>query len=538
MSAIIVARGISYVFANGRELFTDLSFSVASKLSALVGPNGVGKTHLARLLAGELEPSTGGVTRNVSVRLFSQRQEPPPMTVADFLAGDDVALLLQRQRSDRRESPDTRRSPDTRESPDTRGSRVLRSRLLDNIDPQTLCANLSGGQWTRVRLAQAASDQFLILDEPTNDLDREGRAAMLDFLRNHQPGALVVSHDRECLATCEDILELSNRGLVKFGGGWTAYTEAREHERENLNAALDVAKRERDRILLRSAEQTARQDKRNRRAAESAKRGGTPKLLLGARKRNAQKTSGKLDVATLSRSEAAIRDVRAALGNLKVDPVMYADWMGTPVPTQKLIAEAEEFNIRLGHWVYSQDLNFVWRGNVRVALRGDNGSGKSTLLKALLGLAQDPLRGAWETRGQLRRGDLTALYLDQQCSSLDDTQTVLENVRATSAASETDIRNDLARFLFARDAVFQQVSSLSGGERLRAALARGLLSTRKPELMVLDEPTNNLDLANVDFLENVVSEFRGALVVVSHDDTFLQNCGVTSELVLPQQLLP
>lgn len=109
---------------------------------------------------------------------------------------------------------------------------------------------------------------------------------------------------------------------------------------------------------------------------------------------------------------------------------------------------------------------------------------------------------------------------------------MFENVRAVSSAGESEIRNGLAQFLFANDAVFQKVSELSGGERLRASLARGLLSTQKPELMVLDEPTNNLDLVNIQFLEQVVSEFRGAVIVISHDEKFLRNCSVSQELLV------
>jgi len=156
-------------------------------------------------------------------------------------------------------------------------------------------------------------------------------------------------------------------------------------------------------------------------------------------------------------------------------------------------------------------------------LRGANGSGKSTLLKALLGTV-------FETRGKLSGSELATLYLDQRCSSLDDSKSVLDNVGAVSSLSESEIRSVLASLLFARETVFKRVSDLSGGERLRAALARGLLATRKPQLMVLDEPTNNLDLANVEFLEGIARAFRGALIVVSHDEGFLKNCGVSLEL--------
>jgi ATPase subunit of ABC transporter with duplicated ATPase domains len=292
-----------------------------------------------------------------------------------------------------------------------------------------------------------------------------------------------------------------------------------------LSAALDIAKRERDLALADRVDQRSRQEKRNRRGAESAAKGGMPKVLLGARKRRAQAAGGKLDSSTLERSASAIREAQEALSEMKIDPVMYADLIGRGIPDQKLVAEALGFNIRFQDWIYQDDLDFTWRGNVRIALKGANGSGKSTLIKALLG-------GVFETRGKLRRGNLVSIHLDQRCRCLEDDKSVFDNVRAVSSAGESELRNGLAKFLFAKDAVFQKVSELSGGERLRAALARGLLSTQKPEFMLLDEPTNNLDLSNVKFLEKIVSEFRGALVVISHDGNFLENCGVTRELLI------
>jgi len=497
MSAIIIARGISYAFANGRELFSDLSFSLDTGLSALVGPNGVGKTSLAKVLAGELEPTGGYVQRHNRVALFAQRQAPEAVTVANFLSFHSEWS-------------------------------VHTERLLHNIDRDALCDTLSGGQWMRVRLARALGSAFLILDEPTNDLDREGRDAVISFLHHHRAGALLISHDRECLQLCEDVFELSNRGLARFGGGWSAYMGARQQERERLANALERTKRERDAMLAHRREQLAKQDKRNRHGAAAAKRGGAPKILLGARKGRAQATSAKLDAETLQKSQQAVRDAHEALSELKIDPVMYADLMGRDIAAQRLVAEAHQFNIRLQDWIYVRDLDFTWRGNVRVAVRGENGSGKSTLIKALLG-------GPFAIRGTFRRGELHALYLDQQCAVLDDDVSVLDNVRAASSAAESELRSGLARFLFAKETVFQKARELSGGERLRAALACGCLASHKPELLLLDEPTNNLDLMNIEFLEQVVSEFRGALIVVSHDERFLDRCGITQELVLPRR---
>ncbi len=139
----------------------------------------------------------------------------------------------------------------------------------------------------------------------------------------------------------------------------------------------------------------------------------------------------------------------------------------------------------------------------------------------------------YTTRGELRVGNLCALHLDQRCSLLDDDLSVLGNVRLASPDSESVLRTALARYLFTGDAVHQKVKDLSGGERLRAALARGFLGARGPELLLLDEPTNNLDLTNVAFLEKVVRAFRGAVIVVSHDRHFLANCAIDVTFALP-----
>ena len=241
-------------------------------------------------------------------------------------------------------------------------------------------------------------------------------------------------------------------------------------------------------------------------------------------------------MGTLDKANEAARGLHKALQEIKIDPLMYAELGGRALPAQKLIAEATGFNVRYpggNEWVFDHDLDFTWRGNTRIALKGGNGSGKSTLLKALLG----KLPQGTDLRGKLNLGNCEVLYLDQHGGGLDEDKNVFENIRAVSSAPDTEIRNQLAGFLFTRDTAFQPVKTLSGGERLRAALAkgflgRGFLGATVPNLLILDEPTNNLDLANITFLEKVLARFQGAVIVISHDETFLTNCGLTGEIVL------
>lgn len=495
MQSMITIHGVSFDLPNGRTLFNQISFSLHSnKITALVGPNGVGKTCLAKLIVGDFQPTVGTVRRNGAVAFFPQREPACDISVEEYLSSRYSCSVLGEQ-------------------------------LLDGIDRMTLCSHLSGGQWMRVRLASTIDDQFLILDEPTNDLDREAKSILRLFLSKYQHGVLLISHDREFLALCDEVLELSNQGLQRYGGGWKAYEEEKERERNQSLSELDRAKRERDKAHLERAAQMERQEKRNRQGKKLAEKGGMPRILMGARKRKAQATSGKIDSSTTERAHAKVREAYEAFSKIKMDPVMYADLTGVAVPAQKLVAQVESFNVFFDRWLYATDLNFSWRGNIRLAIKGANGSGKTTLIKSILGQQL-------QTKGELRLGNLSTLYLDQRCSTLDETQSVFENVRAVSKLSDSEIRNNLAKFLFTGESVFQEVHSLSGGERLRAALARGLMAQDKPELIILDEPTNNLDLANIKFLESLISQFKGAVIIISHDEVFLEGCGVGEELWL------
>ncbi|MCB0369041.1 MAG: ABC-F family ATP-binding cassette domain-containing protein [Bdellovibrionales bacterium] len=494
MQSSIRVSNVSYELPNGRFLFNNISFSLTKNITALVGPNGIGKTTLAQLLKGELLPKTGSITKFSSVTLLSQWDEPVDMTVEEYLINNYSWSLLG-------------------------------EKLIAGISKSNCCTQLSGGQWMRLRLANMMKDQFMILDEPTNDLDREAKLILLDFLKNNHQGILLISHDREFLELSEFVIELSSQGLRKYGGGWRSYEEEKKRERNQLSNSLLKAKKERDVAKNQRIIEIQKQEKRNRRGKVSALKGGIPKILVGARKRKAQGTTGKIDVFTMKQANEGVRAAYEAFSEMKIDPKMYINLSGVEVPNNKTVIEAKDFNIFYKNWIYKKDLNFLWKGNFRLVIKGNNGSGKSSLLKVIMG-------SSLKTKGDLRVADLTKIYIDQNSSNLDETKSIIENVCQKSLKSEDEVRGDLAKFLFKGDSVFQKVNSLSGGERLRAALACGLLQSEKPELLILDEPTNNLDLENINFLENLISQFKGAIVMTSHDEIFLENCQINQELCL------
>jgi ATPase subunit of ABC transporter with duplicated ATPase domains len=504
----VIFRSVGFEWPNGQSVFKGLSFSLESgRKYGLIGPNGVGKSTLAKLAQGELEPTSGSIRKDSLVSYFSQFEAPPLATVKDYLCG----LWADVPRCDAQTV----------------------AALQAHIEPGSSCADLSGGEWTRVRLLRrlASGADFIVLDEPTNNLDRQARQSVLDFVRLTARGLLIISHDRELLGEVDAILELSNQGLAAFGGNWAFYADERGRERARLAGDLEAATRQRDQAAGARADKLRAQEKRMRRAQSAAPKTGLPRSVLGARKRQAQQTLGRIRSATDADFSDKVDSARSAFERQKIDPVIYADLPQTALPASKLVFDARELNFRyagMDRDLWQRNVSFSMHGPSRVCISGRNGSGKTTLLNLLTGFKS--LEG--KTSGSLKLGGVEYGFVDQHSVLLDEELSVLDNVRAGSAQSVASMRNLLAQFLFAGDKALQGVSTLSGGERLRACLAKILLREPAPQLLILDEPTNNLDIMNLEFLEEALSRFQGAILVISHDLTFLKGIGVAEELHL------
>jgi ATPase subunit of ABC transporter with duplicated ATPase domains len=504
----IVLKAICFEWPNGHSVFNDLNLSLnAYQKYGLVGPNGSGKSTLAKLIQGELVPSAGRVQAKCRISYFEQSGNPPDTPVAEYLSD----LWVNTAPSDM----------------------DVVDALQTGLDFETSCGTLSGGEWTRVRLLKLLSSgaDFMILDEPTNNLDRQARASVVDFVRRTTRGILVISHDRELLGEVSSILELSNQGLCVFGGSWNEYEVEREHERAKLNEDLERAEDERDKAHLEKTRKLDAQAKRIRNARKNVDKLGLPKILIGARKRKAEKTLGKLQVAVDQEVSEKIDAAREAFGRLKSNPMIYADFPETAIPAGKLVFDAKDLNFQYegaSGKLWKVDLNHSMKGPSKLFIAGQNGSGKSTFLRLLTGLSKPT--GALS--GSLRLGEVQWGWIDQNVLILDRNKSVFDNVYQTSEKGVVEIRNLLAQFLFPGRKADQIVSTLSGGERVRAALAKVMISDPVPQLLILDEPTNNLDMTNLEFLEQALSKFQGALIVVSHDVTFLDKVGVTEELRL------
>jgi ATPase subunit of ABC transporter with duplicated ATPase domains len=525
MPTSITLSNLSWSTPEGRFLFSDLELSFAPVRTGLVGRNGAGKTTLLKLIAGELRPHSGTVTVNGTLGILHQAIEVAQgETVSDIFGIREPLALLRRADRGKATAEELATADWTLEA---RVASALGRVGLD-VRPETPSATLSGGQSTRARLAALifAGPDFLLLDEPTNNLDRKGRAAVIDFLANWRGGAIIVSHDRELLETTDAIVELSSLGAARYGGGWGHYRERKALE---LAAARhDMADAEK-RIaeIERKAKETAEKKTRKDRSGQRKRaKGDMPRILAGTRKDRSEDTTGEnIRLAERRRAQAlaAAASARARIEVLQPLSVV--------LPPTYLAAGKTVLTINAASVGYEpqrpiiRDLSFSITGPERVAVVGPNGSGKTTFLALVSGRLRP-----WT--GSVRVMTDFAMF-DQRVSLIDPSASIRDNFRRINpTAGENACRAALARFMFRADAALQVVSSLSGGQLLRAGLACVLGGPAPPSLLILDEPTNHLDIDSIEAVEAGLRAYDGALLVVSHDESFLKAIAVSRRLDL------
>lgn len=480
-----------------RVLLHSVSLTIHGR-TGILGDNGSGKSTLLRALA-----SSPLVHRSAPVSLLTQEPDRKG-TVADYLGVARTLEILGRAECGQAKPEELELEPE---------DWTLRERLKHafkeaglRLYPERRLSTLSGGEMARLGIAALAlKPGILLLDEPTNHLDLASRHSFYEFVENFSGTLVIASHDRRLLRRMETIVELRPPEARVYGGSYDFYAEARAEEIAAEQSALRCAGRVLQKALREREDTLAKQSERQRQGRLRAPKAGMPRVLLGKRKRRAEQTQGRLAAVHDDRVDAAMRSLTEAKSRARMRRTVHIRPAG--VEAEGLCARANKVNVSLdGGQVFRNSLTFSIRRKDRLWLTGDNGSGKSTLAALLMGFLEP-------STGSIRRPVHTALLNQQGELWFARPDSERAGLPVSSLPPRTSGRLEM-----------------SAGERMHAKLRQALESDAA--LILLDEPTNHLDLERTRALAASLREYRGALIVITHDADFAEEAGLTQEFSL------
>ena len=509
----VLADSLTYELPPDRTLFKNVQLSLAAdERVALVGANGVGKSTLLQILAGQIEPSAGSVWRNASIYYLPQistiRQQIKADTVQNFLfsISDEWWKI----------------------------SDILETQFNTMLDLSLSIASLSGGELTKLFLAIGLSQQpnVLLLDEPTNHMDYLALEELSQFLKQFDGAFVIVSHKPFFLDRVVDTTwELTPNGVSVYGGNFSLYREQKQAELEARLRSHEVAKKELKRAKTAAMQEQQRAAQSRRNGRQKFLSGSIDKMAAGGLRRKAEVTAGKLK----QKHEAAISDADQKVVETKVRTNKATSiQLEQTSQKHKNLIQIQGANLWVVNRLLIENIKFHLASGERVAIAGANGSGKSSLAKAILN--REGTHAFLESGEVSVSPTMNVVYLDQTYELVNRDFTIVENIQAANPGLEYQlIRQQLGHFLFFNDDVYKSASVLSGGELARLALA--MLGISKIDLLILDEPTNNLDIPTVEQMVQAVNEYHGGLWVISHDLDFLSRIQITDSYCLRDQML-
>ncbi|MBR5153446.1 MAG: ABC-F family ATP-binding cassette domain-containing protein [Alphaproteobacteria bacterium] len=382
----------------------------------------------------------------------------------------------------------------------------------------------SGGEQQMFALMRAfeSSADILLLDEPTNNLDADAKQIFFNRLNAYPNGVVVVSHDRELLQQMDKIIELHNGQLKVYGGNYNFYLEQKQIESDNIyskytNVQKSIARLNNTMNIAQNTRQ--HHEVKQKKEIANARRS---RLDANALKGKSQETEAKKRAIIQKKLDEQISIQQSLSEQMRNEPIKI------PVPNKPFYSK-ELINISGLCFAYGSkqifdNFDFTMYGGQRVRIVGKNGSGKSTLLKIICGELK-PQSGTVKTIGKIT-------YLNQDLSVLDKSKSIVENIMEISGCLKHDAHVIAANFGFRGSASQQRIGTLSGGELLKATWAAILGGDNQPDLLILDEPTNNLEIKSIGMLEDALNQYTGAILLVSHDEMFVRNIKTDKEIHL------
>lgn len=523
----IIIRDLSYVHSDKEVLFQHLNLIInpGDKI-ALTGNNGCGKSTLMRIIAGDLSATTGTVSHPEHLYYVPQHfGQYDDRTIAQALRIDGKLKALHAiLNGDVSEKHFTTLNDDW--NIEERAQAALSAWGMDGIPLSRLMGGLSGGEKTRIFLAgmELHSPVAILLDEPTNHLDATGRQRLYDFVRRTPAIVLVISHDRTLLNQLPAICELASNGLTFYGGNYDFFKEQKGIQLNALQEQLEEKQK-----ALRLARKTARElaeqkAKQNVRGEKAAIKKGIPRIMMGTMKNRAEVSTNKLKSVHTEKAEKLQQDMQNIKSTLPLVEKLKTNFNASTLHEGKVLATAKEMNFQYPDApqpMWTTPLSFQLRSGDRLYIEGNNGSGKTTLLKLLCGDLS-------AVSGTLDRIDFSTVYLDQEYSLIHNEYSILEQAEYFNRRHlpEHELKTILNRYLFPAATWNKSCRLLSGGEKMRLSFCCLMIADNTPDVFILDEPTNNLDIESIEIITATIRDYTGTVIAISHDKEFLKeiNC--------------
>ena len=563
----ISIQQISYIHPDKEVLFSDLNFAISKgQKLGLVGNNGCGKSTLLQIIAGQLSPSSGVIVRPDDLYYIPQHfGQYDSLTIAQ-------ALQIERKQQ----------ALHAILSGDASNENFVILNDDWNIEERSIAALdlwglgqftlsypmnlLSGGEKTRVFLAgmDIHHPSVVLMDEPTNHLDSSGRQRLYDWVEKCRSTLLVVSHDRTLLNLLPEICELEKHQINYYGGNYEFYKEQKTLMQEALQQRIEE-KEKALRIARKVARETVeRRDKQNVRGEKNNIKKGVPRIVLNALQGKSEKSTSKLNSTHQEKAEKLTSERNQLRSSLSSTATLKTDFNSSSLHTGKILVTAKEINFGYhpnsinSHIQMNNEANLADTGNHsspdsndiqdnsdfkqqlwqtpisfqlksgdRLRIEGANGSGKTTLLKLIT-------RQLQPQEGNLTRMEFTYVYLNQEYSIIDDRNSILEQAYAFNNRNlpEHEIKIILNRYLFPASEWDKSCRKLSGGEKMRLAFCCLMISNNTPDMFILDEPTNNLDIQSIEIITATIKSYTGTVIAISHDDYFIQEIGIEQRILL------
>lgn len=525
----IILNNVSFQIEQTPIRFNKINLSFENQKYGIVGKNGVGKTTFLKLLLGVITADSGSIQRSGNIIAVPQSHAAfgENTTIRDVLGVNKIIKALYRINSGSVHENDFEIVSDHWDI-EKRIEKALRAFTLWPIDLCQPFSSLSGGQKTKILLAKTMffSADFLLFDEPTNNLDISSRNVLYQYIENSSKGMIIVSHDRKLLNKLDKIIEINTKDIDLYGGNYDFYKEQKalklQAVQQEIQARTESLTKSRQTIQTR-IERHQQNEARGRKGkiAQIKAKGSYDKMGFKAQKGRSESTNRRIRLQADRKLELVNKQLDEAKEKFEIQENIDVSLTATQVPNNKIVIKIENLLFNYDSLKpLINDFNFQITGPERVAITGPNGCGKSTLIK-LIRSELSPHSGS------IYVGVSHIAYLDQAVSFLDPSLTIIDNYLVLNPACKPfDAYSSLAAFKFRNKDAEKQVASLSGGERMRAGLAVSLMSKHPPQLIILDEPTNHLDLDSIQAVEEALKLYQGAILAVSHDESFLKNIGI------------